>query len=175
MYSVDDRDRIEELRDLPQSSVGAPLPAVMADEHHTFLAYLANAVDPAWDGRSVRRVGLTTSDEIVCIVTFARTYAHFFGPPNDEAFTGHPLASRGLQPYGIFEIHDSSWVRLLERMNAVHHHHRPETFKALRHFIFAFHGSTFECIARDLEFEVRGGSIVSALRELPGRLSDTAS
>jgi hypothetical protein len=44
--------------------------------------------------------------------------AHTFGPSNDEAFSGHPLAARGLTPYGAFKIENSSWVRHLERMNS---------------------------------------------------------
>jgi hypothetical protein len=32
MYRVDERDRVTELRDFPQSSVGAPIPLVLADE-----------------------------------------------------------------------------------------------------------------------------------------------
>lgn len=46
----------------------------------------------------------------------------------DEAFRGHPLASRGLHPYAAFRVEDSSWVRRLECMNAVHDSHDPERF-----------------------------------------------
>src|SRR6476661_4888337 len=169
MYSVDKADRVEELRDVPQSSVGAPLPAIVADEHRVFLAYLVQATDPEWDGRTSRMVGPSSSDEIVARVTFIHPYAHFFGPPNDEAFSGHPLAARGLHPYGVFEIHGSSWVRRLERMNSVHPYHRAERFEQLHHFIFAFHDSTFECVAEGFKVEVRGGSLASAVVELAGR------
>jgi hypothetical protein len=95
----------------------------------------------------VREVDLGTEDPVV-LIQFERAYAWFHGPPNDEAFQGHPLASRGLHPYGAFRIEDSSWVRRLERMNAVHEHHSPEGFTRLRHYVFAFHDSTFECVAR---------------------------
>ena len=40
MYSVDDRDQVIELHDVPQSSVGAPLPVVAASEHGVLLTYL---------------------------------------------------------------------------------------------------------------------------------------
>jgi hypothetical protein len=172
---VDDRDHVEEVRDFPQSSIGAPLPAIVAADHRLFLAYLVEAVDPNWNGESVRVVEPTAMDEIVALVAFRSPRAHFFGPPNDEAFAGHPLAGRGLHPYGMFKIHESSWVRSLERMNAVHPQHRRATFDRLRHFIFVFHDSTFECVAEDLEVEVRGGSVASAIRELSGRLFDPAS
>lgn len=171
MYSVDERDRVVELRNIPQSSIGAPLPAVLAAEDRLLLAYLVEAVDSAWDGQTIRVVGPTSTDELVALVTFTSPGAHLFGPPNDEAFDGHPLAGRGLHPYGAFEVRESSWVRCLERMNSVHPNHDPAEYARLRHFVFAFHDSTFECIAEDFTFEVRGGSLASAVRELSGRLT----
>ena len=175
MYSVDQSDRVEERRDVPQSSVGAPLPAVIADEHRVFLAYLVEAIDPRWDGQPIRVVAPSAADEIVALVAFVRPRAHLFGPPNDEAFSGHPLAERGLHPYGAFEIHGSSWIRRLERMNSVHPQHRAAAFERLRHFIFSFHDSTFECVAEGFQIEVRGGSLASAIAELSGRITDLAS
>lgn len=172
MYTVDHRDRVEELTDVPQSSIGAPLPAVVADDHHVFLAYLVEAREQNWDGLTVTVVGSGSPDQIVALVTFVRAHAHQFGPPNDEAFAGHPLAARGLHPYGVFEVLESSWVRRLVRMNAVHPHHRRSVFDRLRHFVFAFHDSTFECVAENFQVEVRGGSLASAVVELSGRLHD---
>lgn len=68
-----------------------------------------------------------------------------FGPPNDEAFAGHPLADRGLNPYSVAEVQRSSWIRGLERMNSVHARHSRERFlEHKRHFVFAFHDSTFK-------------------------------
>lgn len=147
VYEVDERDRVVELSDLPQASIGAPLPVVVADEQLVQLAYLAELRDPAWDGTSVRVVDLS-SDEPVVIVKFQQARAWFHGPPNDEAFAGHPLCARGLHPYAAFRVEDSSWVRRLERMNRVHRHHKPETFDLLHHYVFAFHDSTFECVAQ---------------------------
>lgn len=175
MYTVHDRDRVAELTEVPQSSIGAPLPAVVADEHHVFLAYLVEAREANWDGRTVRVVGPESSDQIVALVTFVGARAHQFGPPNDEAFAGHPLAARGLHPYGVFEVLESSWVRRLEQMNAVHPHHRRSMFDGLRHFVFAFHDSTFEGVAENFQVEVRGGSLASAVVELTGRLHDEVS
>jgi hypothetical protein len=147
VYEVDARDRVVELEDVPQSSFGAPLPVVVADEGALQLAYYAEVSDPDWDGTYVREVELGTEDPVI-LVQFERAYAWFHGPPNDEAFAGHPLASRGLHPYAAFRIEDSSWVRRLERMNSVHEHHKSDAFARLRHYVFAFHDSTFECVAR---------------------------
>ena len=146
MYEVDHLDRVVKLDDVPQSSVGAPLPVVVADEHRLQLAYLAQTHDPGWDGTEVRIVD-ASSDEPCVLVRFTQPYAWSHGPPNDEAFEGHPLAARGLQPYTAHRIDGSSWVRRLERMNSVHEYHEPETFDRLRHYVFAFHDSTFEAVA----------------------------
>ena len=93
-----------------------------------------------------------------------------FGAPNDEAFAGHPLASRGLHPYGAFEVRSSSWIRQLERMNSVHPFHKPERFQRLKHFVFAFHDSTFECVAESYAISNYEGSGQLLLTELQRRL-----
>jgi hypothetical protein len=87
----------------------------------------------------------------VAAVTFARPKAHYLGPPNDEALSGHPLASRGLVAYGIFEVLSSSWVRSLSDINRVHHLHDPNRFSKLRHFVFTFHDATFEIVAEAVQ------------------------
>jgi hypothetical protein len=165
MYVVDKQDVVAELSALPQSSVGAPCPVVLAGEHFLHLAYYVEACPEGWDGSSARVVDESSEGETCALVRFAKVAAHMFGPPNDEAFSGHPLAARGLKPYAAFEIFKSSWVRGLERMNSVHPYHRPERFAKYRHFIFAFHDSVFECVAEDLAVSVHTGSVSRVINE----------
>lgn len=165
MYSVDSTDQVVELKDLPQSSVGAPCPMVLAAEHHLHLAYYLEDTSQPWDGPEPHLVGEDSPGESVALVRFQSVRAHMFGPPNDEAFEGHPLASRGLSPYTAHEILCSSWLRGLERMNSVHPHHTPKLFAGYRHFIFTFHDSTFECIARSFTVTVQPGSVAEVLRQ----------
>jgi len=171
MYSVDAKDMVLGINGVPQSSVGAPFPFVMSDEHTLLLAYFVQRIDPTWDGTYVRIVGPNTTGEMIALVRFTRYSAFMFGPPNDEAFSGHPLASRGLKPYSAVEVRHSSWIRRLERMNAVHPNHKPEHFWDYRHFIFAFHDSTFECIARDFNVTMYEGTMAHLLPEM-GKLLD---
>jgi hypothetical protein len=111
-----------------------------------------------------------TDGEPVAMVEFDGYSAFMFGPPNDEAFDGHPLAERGLRPYAVFEVVHSSWIRRLERMNSVHPCHRPEAFADLKHYVFAFHDSTFECVARSFSVRTMRGSMDEALSEMRKRL-----
>jgi hypothetical protein len=83
----------------------------VSDEHRLVLAYLIQKTPVGWDGTSVRIVGPSSDDEPVALVKFEQCYAYMFGPPNDEAFHGHPLAKRGLHAYGAFEVEHSSWIR----------------------------------------------------------------
>lgn len=167
MYTVDSRDTVVELKNVPQSDVGAPLPFVWADDYRLILEYLVSEPDPNWDGTYVNIVSPDTSDMLVAIVRFHRPYIHMFGPPNDEAFHGHPLASRGLTPYSAFEVIDSSWLRQLERMNSVHPYHDPQQFmENRRHFVFAFHDSTFECIAESFSVSFHRGSLTSSVEHV---------
>jgi hypothetical protein len=173
MYEVDKLDRVVELNDAPPSSAGAPLPLVLSDEHNVLLGYLISVPDPNWDGTYVRSLGPLTPDQSVAIVRFESPYAHLFGPPNDEALGGHPLASRGLRWYGVFEVMESSWIRRLERMNSVHPRHKRAWFlEDKRHFIFTFHDSTFECIAKSYTIERVGGTLASALDRMRELLTE---
>lgn len=158
MYPVN-KDRVVALNDIPQSSVGAPLPRIVADEHTCLVGFYLEVRDPDWDGSSVRVVEPETSEEPVAVVSFSGYCATMFGPPNDEAFAGHPLSSRGLRPYGAFEVLDSSWIHQLERMNSVHPYHRRERYSELRHLILTFHDSTFECVARGYQVTNHAGPL----------------
>src|SRR5262249_59108926 len=91
MYVVDGQDRVIELSELPAHDPGASEPTVLATGFRLLVAY--------------RAVG--DSDDRV-VLEFAGVRAHYFGSPNDEALTGHPLPARGLTPYGSFALPDSS-------------------------------------------------------------------
>lgn len=162
MYSVDERDSVVPLSGAPQSSVGAPLPLVLQVEDRCLLGFYVQRPTPFVDPESTA--------EPVVVVQFDLPKATYFGAPNDEAFAGHPLAARGMRPYGAFEVRDSSWVRSLERMNSVHPRHAPETFRSLRHYVFAFHDSTFECVARGVSWSVHPGPLLALVPLMQSRL-----
>jgi hypothetical protein len=172
LYTVD-RDAVTIL-DVPQPDIGAPLPILLADDGAVQIAYIIHEVDPKWDGTYATIVAPDSEDKPIAIVTFVRPHAHMFGPPNDEAFEGHPLADRGLQPYSVAEVAASSWIRQLERMNAVHPNHRPEAFDSYRHFVFAFHDSMFECVATGMAISTMRGSIREALTRMVATLPEGA-
>jgi hypothetical protein len=133
MYTVDRHDRVEELKDFPQQSTGAPVPLLLAEDGELILAYLVES----------------EADE-AAVIEFESVSAHYFGPPNDEALNGHPLYHKGLRFYGVYEVQNSSWIRALERMNRVHPKHLPRIFSRYRHFIFTFHDTTLECVANGI-------------------------
>ena len=166
-YTVDERDTVHVLAGFPQSSVGAPLPTIVASEHSLAVVFYLEQRDPNWDGKTVRVVTPDSDAEPAAIVRFTRANAHYFGPPNDEAFRGHPLAARGLKPYGAFEVLSSSWIRALEHMNSVHPNHRPgDYYPSRHHFILTFHDTIFECVANDYSVEQHSGSLRSILSGL---------
>jgi hypothetical protein len=81
------------------------------------------------------------------------------GYPNDDARREHPLWNVGLsEAEGVAEVEDSDWVAEVERQQAQARRRlwsesaqatATETAK-LRHFVFQFKESTFECLASDL-------------------------
>jgi hypothetical protein len=165
VYSVDDRDRVIEL-DLPQSSVGAPLPIVLADDSTLVVAYfLQEDADPGWDGRTVRIVS-HEDVEPAAIVRFDLFERFSFGQPSDDMiFAGvHPLSERGLGAYGAFEVLESSWLRQIAAAGDRDGEERDMT--SYRHFIFAFHDNTLECVAPGFEIHLTEGSLEMLLPKM---------
>ena len=162
MYSVDERDKVIEIRTVPQSSVGAPSPIILSDEHRILLAYIIQA--PAESSLE------QAEGEDFALIEFQRYRSFMFGAPNDEAFSGHPLASRGLHPYACFQIEASSWIRQLERMNSVHFGHDPTRFARYNHYVFAFHDSTFECVAENFTVSEHCGTLETLVTVMQRRL-----
>ena len=159
IYVVDGKDRLRELADIPKMEPGAPSPVILADEGRCAVAYFRREDNPSeW-----------SSDESIAIVVFDAHW-HYSGSPNDEALNGHPLYPSGLRWYAAYEVLNSSWIRALERMNRVHSQHDAERFTRLRHFILAFHDSTFECVGTQYESILIEGSMSDALVQMKDRL-----
>lgn len=116
------RNILAEIKNFPQSSIGAPIPVVLSDEHKFFLCYYVEDIAEGWNGTPVQ-VGADTEDEAVAIINFEKYRIYKFGPPNDEAIAGHPLFKKGLKPYSIFKLEGSSWITELEKINSVHPSH----------------------------------------------------
>jgi hypothetical protein len=162
VYTVDKRDRVHELTDVPLPSPGAPVPIVLASESTLVVSYITA-------GASTGQAALPSADEAAAIVVFRQCYASHFGPPNDEAFASHPLADRGLRPYGTFEVESSSWLRGLEMRNRGHPRHDPRLFEQLRHWVWTFHDSVLECAALSyaaLEVQGRPDELLSRMHAL---------
>ena len=168
MYAIDTLDRVIEMHDAPLPDSGASLPFIMSDENRVLLAYMVSESDEA--ANSVVKTMTADSEGYTALVEFAQPSAHMFGPPNDETFLSHPLAERGLSPYGVFEVLDSSWIRQLEEMNKRHSRHAQSRYGDLRHYIFSFHDSTFECIAKALAVNLREASLRDVMFEMLQRV-----
>ena len=121
----------------PEAGVSAPL--LLQNDSYTVLTF--NAVSMLPDG--------TRGTAGTAIVEFDLCFWTSFGYPNDEALPGHPLYGRGLAAYDIFDVHKSAWVRRMTEQNRVVF---PNTKDSdLRHLVFSFHDSTFECICRGIK------------------------
>lgn len=62
---------------------------IIADERRVVLAYRVQSAEIS-DGKTVR-IDDPEGKEPIALVRL-ESHAHMFGPPNDEAFRGHPLA-----------------------------------------------------------------------------------
>ncbi|QIZ77546.1 hypothetical protein [Ferrimonas lipolytica] len=143
-------NQVVELKE-KQSSVGAPCPVILSDEHNIFVAYYMQEQSESFE---LEAIGL---------VKFNGFHSYKFGAPNDEAFHGHPLSENGLEPYGTFKILNSTWVQELCKQNSVHPCHSDEIFRDLMHLVWSFHDTTLEVVAKSYEFSLHQGSPSSVL------------
>ena len=120
MYAIDENDKVVAL-DIPAPDTGDPLPIVLSKDGTVILSYIS----------------LVARKDMCVIVSFPVCAAHTFV----ESKIAHPLAARGLKPFGAYEVKDSSWVR------------RDFGGKG-KHFAFAFRDSIFECVAEDFGLEI---------------------
>src|SRR5262249_18265591 len=111
-------------------------------------------------------------------VEFQRCRSATLGDPNDEVLHGHRLWGRGLHAYGAFIVRNSAWVAELKRMNEVHpnyqdpkyprgeYYFKPPPWESMKHYLFTFPDSTFECVAEGFSVQTRSASMPEVLQEV---------
>lgn len=152
-------------------SVGAPLPYLLQNEDRAFLTFYVNVRDPNWDGTYVNVVDPSSPDAVtLCLVTFKNCLSAKLGHPNEDVQGGHPLAGRGLKGYTAQIVENSPWIREIGKTNSVHPDDDPSLWDSYQHYIFWFHDSTFECLARSYEYEVTTESMSHILSRIQTKL-----
>jgi hypothetical protein len=58
--------------------------------------------------------------EKLALVEFERCICAKMGDPNEEVLHGHPLYGKGLAGYEAMAVENSTWLKALEKINAVH-------------------------------------------------------
>lgn len=150
---------------------GAPLPHLLCNDYRALLCFIQREPPREWNGTSVEIVS-PADDQArpLALVEFKLCFAAKLGSPNDEVFHGHPLHGRGLDSYTAQKVENSRWLAELEAMNKVHACYNPADWKERNHYIFWFHDTTFECIARSFTVEVYRESLPDMLARMCERL-----
>lgn len=150
---------------------GAPLPHLIRNDHKTFLTFSARVPDTDWAGHPVtsKNPG-DRSVESLALVEFFRCLSAKLGSPNDEVLEGHPLSGKGLNGYTAQRVVNSRWLAEIEAVNRVHRGYDPTLWRTLNHYIFWFHDTTFECVAKSFTVEVYQESLADLLARVCKRL-----
>lgn len=151
-------------------SGGAPLPHVVSDGSTAIVVCHLDVPDPDWDGSYVTVVSPADEDEApFAVITFTGCAGIRFGAPNDEALSGHPLAST-LEYYQAHEVVNSAWLIEQMNINAVHPYHSETGWRELHHYFLVFHDETFEALARHVSTETVTGTLGGLLDQATRRL-----
>ena len=150
---------------------GAPLPFLLQNEHKVFLTFYIQDSDPDWDGTYVNVVDPGSDVNVnLALVEFKSCTSTKFGSPNDEVLDGHPLEGKGLDSYTAQVVQNSSWIKEIQAINSVHSCYDPESWSNLKHYIFWFHDSTFECLADSYSVEVHKTNMQVLLLKISNEL-----
>lgn len=149
---------------------GAPLPQLLRNEHRTLLAFLLSEPDPDWDGTyvTVQDPGSPTAVPIG-LVEFDFCLSAKLGTSSDEGLERHPLQGKGLEPYRAQRVVNSRWLQQIEALSPGTTQAR-YSWQQLHHYVFWFHDSTFECIARSFQVETHRLSMRALLNMMVERL-----
>jgi len=140
----------------PEAAVSGAF--VLENEFRSFLLFNVSTSDP------------DVAEGTHAVVEIVGALLTKFGLPNDEALPGHPLYDRGLRYYSIAEVLNSTWAREAEAQNRVCFPHASPW--QIRHFIFTFHDSSFECLADDLKIELTQESWPESVARTMARFSE---
>lgn len=127
--------------------IGAPLPTLLQSDQKTLLFFL-----------------LPDANDHIGKIDFDWCWSTSFGAPSDETFEGHPLHGSGFEPYNAMEVVGSSWISELRKIDSVHRSHDPTAYGSAKHFIFPFHDTTFECVARSFTVSRVQGKLSDAVK-----------
>ena len=151
-------DKVIELTEFPLPDSGAPCPVILPKETQLWLAYFIHHDDPRFEEK-YSKIWSDSNEPCVesCFAVVSMlALAHTFGQPGEHNFETHPLSKRGLQPFMVAEVKNSSWLAALTQAHLCDTS-ITSSAEQYRHIIFAFHDETFECLAKDFKTFIRHG------------------
>lgn len=158
MYKIGDKDSIEKLTDVPIMDVGAPLPIMMRNDSDLVLGYIVSSSSPKPYEKHVEVIKGETGYGRFALIRFWRSIAGVSCLPPEDDIDKHPLSARGLRPYMAVKVNNSSWLHLTKEIYKIED-------EKMNHFIFTFHDSSFECLARSYWVTVFEGCTEETLKE----------
>ena len=161
MYSIAEQDSVHLLEDVPQPSLTMPSREIYATSDRLVLAYHVQDPREDYTEGAAHELGPVRIGLPVALITFKEPCAHILCPPAAEVLSRHPLAERGLEPFGVYEVQGSSWLRELQRLSPAY---RADRIAVSKHFVFTFYEEVFECVAAKFDCILRFGSVTEVLR-----------
>lgn len=116
---------------------GAPCPVLVSDDTNLFLFFYAN---------------INRGEDFIACIRFDRYEHHRFGYPGEESQGAHPYSKLGLGYCSYHILQESDLIKELKSIDSNHPYFEGWKWHELNHYVFTFHDSMFECIARGFEF-----------------------
>ncbi|MDE1180746.1 hypothetical protein [Paraburkholderia sp.] len=149
------QDRVVLLTSIPSPEADAAEPFVIASERQIALVYRIASHDFDAFGP------FDSDDDPFCLVILPSAAFHRLGVPGSDNLEIHPLSAHGIEAFRAHEVLDASLVEEMQSVLPSADPHAP----ALRHFVWTFDKTMFECVATDCTLTGIYGNGDIALRE----------
>lgn len=116
---------------------GAPCPVLISDERCLYLYFYAH---------------INRGEDFITCIRFDRWEYHCFGYPGEESQGAHPYSELGLGYCSYHILQESDLIQKLKAIDSAHPCFERWKWDELNHYVFTFHDSMFECIARGFKF-----------------------
>jgi hypothetical protein len=146
-------------------------PLLFQDEERAVLIFSAGREPLAGGIAATLRRGVGPSDVVAgrstrIEIRFDGCLLAKFGYPGQGALSGHPLYDRGLNGYGLYEVLDSSWTRLLAEQDKISSPKESWPPFPVRHFVATFTDAIFECLCGSVRGRATNMSVAEILEQL---------
>jgi len=159
-------EELKKLTRIPRSNRNLQTPAFVGVGEDLYLSYYVESYDKNWLGDLSVNPTQAINHVPHVILHFRQLAFYSSTKYQDDTLTLHPMYSKGLRPFGQFEVLNSLKIAQIRESFDASISEQQALPDELRHFIFSIHGHVIEIICHDFAIHKETGAVFSSIENL---------